>query len=392
MFNRTLGMVGNYRRWLALAVILLLAVAATAHHIGSATTGLSPAEAAARTQSSDWHHLLDHPLNAPHNLVIYAVHKIGSERHGVLRLASYVYALVFAGLFYYLARGWFGRTVGIFSALIFCLSPFFLITARVATAQIMFFWPLALMAAYYWLNRTDKKSSAWLVLMLSVGLSFYTPGLVWWLLGAAVVCRKKLLDITGQLPQAIVAAGLALLVLLLVPAGLAVFRDWHFLKDLAALPGSWPGPVRLVKDFGWMISSLSVKTPYHDQLLVGRLPLLDLLQMGLLVFGVYAMGTAARLKAAAFGLSVALAVILAAFNNNLEFLFIGLPAIGMFMAAGLRYLYIEWRSVFPRNPIPKSLALVLMAVLVGIQLVYGLSYSLIAWPHTSDTKTVYVLK
>ena len=392
MFKRILGRVGRYRRALALCAALVIAMLITLHHIGSAPSGLSPAEATSKVQSSSLRYSARHPLNSPHQLAVYAAQKISPKRNGVLRLASYIFGLAFAAAFYYLARSWFGRTVGLLSTMMFCLSPFFLVPARVASPEILFFWPIALMAAYHWLNKTERKSWAWFALILVVGLAIYTPGLVWWIAGAAVICRKKLLAVTGQLPQAAVATGLILLLLLLIPAGLAIFSNWHFLRDLAALPTSWPRPVRLVENLGWMVSSLVIKTPYHDQIMIGRLPILDLVQLGLLVFGVYAMWTAARTKAAAFGASILLAVILAAINNNIDFLFLCLPAVGILMAAGLRYLYIEWRGVFPRNPIPKSLALVLMSVLVAIQLVYGLSYSLVAWPHTPDTKTIYVLK
>lgn len=392
MFNRTLGRVGDYRRGIAIGVILLLVIAVTTHHIGSAPAGLSPVEATSKAQSSGLLYIINHPLDAPHKLAEYAAQKTSPGRTGVLRLASYIYALLFAAAFYYLARGWFGKTVGLLSTLVFCLSPFILVPARVASAEIMLVWPIGLMAAYHWLDKTEKKTWAWLVLVLAAGLAIYTPGLVWWMAGAAVLGRKKLLAITSQLPRAVVAAGLGLLVILLVPAGLAAFHDWHLLQSLAALPAHWPRPINLAKNLGWMILSLAVKTPYHNQLIIGRLPLLDLIQLGLLVFGVYAMWTAAKAKTIIFGLSVLLAIILATINGNIMFLLLGLPVIGILMAAGLRYLYIEWRSVFPLNPIPKSLAVALMSVLVGIQLVYGLSYSLVAWPHSPDTKAVYVLK
>jgi hypothetical protein len=82
----------------------------------------------------------------------------------------------------------------------------------------------------------------------------------------------------------------------------------------------------------------------------------------------------------------------AGINQDLKFLTLGLPAVGLIVAAGLRYLYIEWRSVFPRNPLPRALALVLMSTVVGLHVWLGLRYSLIAWPHTVDTRQTYVIK
>lgn len=390
MFNRTLERARDYRRAVTIFIILLVLIIITLHNIGG-LPGLSPAEIAARAHSASLRSILDNPLNAPHSLLVLAFHKLFGSA-GALRLASYVYAVIFAGAFYYLARSWFGKTVGALGALVFCLSPFFLLPARVASAEIMFYWPLLLMAFYHWHNKTEKKPRAWIILLIVAGLAIYTPGMIWWIAGAAALCRKKLLASLDTLSRGVLAAGFIILIIILVPAGLAAVRDWHLLTALAAFPGHWPAPIHLLKNLGWMILSLFVKTPYHYPLFIGRLPLLDLIELALLVFGGYAIWSASRPKATAFGLSVALAVVLAAINGSIDFLLLGLPALGILMAAGLRYLYIEWRSVFPRNPIPKTLALALMVALVGVQLIYGLSYSLVAWPQSPATKSVYVLK
>jgi hypothetical protein len=147
-----------------------------------------------------------------------------------------------------------------------------------------------------------------------------------------------------------------------------------------------------LKHLAWMITSLFFRTPYHDQMLIGRLPLLSVIQLALVVFGVYALYSAARKKAFWLSASVIMGVLLAALNNNLRLLFFSLPGLGIFMAAGLRYLYIEWRSVFPKNPIPKGLAIAMLAAVVTIQALYGLTYSLVAWPAAEPTKQVYVIK
>lgn len=62
------------------------------------------------------------------------------------------------------------------------------------------------------------------------------------------------------------------------------------------------------------------------------------------------------------------------------------------MAAGLRYLYIEWRHVFPLNPFAHSMALGLISLVVAASLLYGARYSLTAWPHSAEAKSSYVLK
>ncbi|MGH7156689.1 MAG: hypothetical protein ACREGG_01050, partial [Candidatus Saccharimonadales bacterium] len=268
-----------------------------------------------------------------------------------------------------------------------------IIAGRQASAEIMFFCPLAIMASYYWLLRDERtKTLAWLVLALVCGLFIYVPGMVWWLVGAAILMRKKLTAVISELPSWLLSVGVAIFVILLVPAGLSIFNEWRLVKDFALIPAHWPSPIHLLKNLGWMLSSLVVKTPYHSDLITSRLPILNIIQIALLAFGSYAMWTAARSKAIVLAVSVAFSVVAAAINDNINLLILGLPAVAIFIAAGVRYLYIEWKGVFPTNPIPRTLAMVLIACLVLTQLAFGLSYSLVAWPHSLATKTTYVLK
>jgi hypothetical protein len=255
------------------------------------------------------------------------------------------------------------------------------------------FSQIVIMAAYAWLIKTeDHKNIAWLVLAFLAGLFIYVPGLVWWLAAAIILGRRKLSSAIAEIPTWVIALGAALFTAMLVPAAISITKDWHVLEDFALIPRHFAPPLEIVKRIGWMISALAVKTPYHSLLIIGRVPFLDIIQLALLAFGAYAMSVAARGKSLALVATIAFATIVAALNANLYLLALGLPAIAVFMAAGLRYLYIEWRGIFPRNPIPKSLALALMIALVSVQCIYGLSYGLLAWPHAPSTKTAYVLK
>lgn len=392
MFNRTLGLIsGLGRRWLVLLCLLCLLIVSI-WHIASSPAGFSPQEAASRSTSSSLRLIFDNPVNAPHKLLTLAVKSAVPAKPMFIRLASYAVWVIFSLCFYYLARSWFGKTVGLFSTLLFVLSPFMLTPARDASSAIMLFFPVALMAGYLYLSKTEHKSAAWVMFCVIAGLAIYTPGMVWWLIGGAILCYKKLLAIWKDLPAVSSAAGPVIFLFMLIPAILAIVKDGHIGLNLAALPAHWAGPLVLLKNFGWMIMSLLIRTPYHDALFIGRLPFLNLIEVALLVFGAYAFWTAARAKAIAFGLSLLLAVVLGAITDNLQMLFLCLPALGIIMAAGLRYLYIEWRSIFPRNPIPKSLALLLMALLVGVNVAYSLTYTLAARPYNTQTKSIYVLK
>jgi hypothetical protein len=158
------------------------------------------------------------------------------------------------------------------------------------------------------------------------------------------------------------------------------------------VPAHLPDPVRILKNIAWMVLALFIKTPHNSPFLIGRLPVLSITADALLVFGGFALWSAARLKLAAYAAAVAYAVILAAINDNVNILAFAVPILAVIMTAGLRYLYIEWRKIFPRNPLAKNLALTLMWLIVLVQLIFGLKYAVSAWPSTTDTRTAYVLK
>lgn len=363
------------------------------YHSGSAPGGLSPTEGAARTDSQTIKSILDNPLDAPHKLITLGLHHSGFNGIAALRFSSAFFAILFLISFYSLAKSWFGRTVSLLSVTLLFGTPLVIVMARQASAGIMLLSPVVFIALYNWLIRTKKhKSWAWMSLLVAGGLFIYTPGLVWWLAAAVIISRQKIIEALERVPRRLVAASLAIFVILLIPAGIAIFNDWHLARSFAALPGHWRPPLDIIKSLVWMLAGLLIRMPYHSQLIVGRLPILDIIQIGLLVFGLYAMWSAARSRTLALVSGIAFAVLAAGINDNPIFLVFSLPSIAVFMAAGLRYLYIEWRNVFPSNPIPKSLALVLMICLITVQLIYGMTYSLVAWPHSLDTKNSYVLK
>ncbi len=373
--------------WILVAVGLLWVF-----YPGNMPKGFSVNEHLVKSSSSEIDEIYKNPTNAPQRLIIYSAQASGQTSHTTLRLVSVIFGLIFAACFYYLVRNWFGKTIGLMSTIIFCLSTFFILASKQASGEIMLFAPIAVMAAYMWLTRTDRKSLALILLLASVGIAIYIPGMVWFLAGGLILGWKKIAAAVEDVPTSYVALGFLALGALMIPLGMAIINDWRIVKFIALVPENVPDPITLLKNTAWMTSALFIKAPQGSVLILGGLPLLSLVQSALLVFGVYAMFSVAKKKLLSLTLAVIFAVLVAGLNNRLSLLFLGLPAIGILIAAGLRYLYIEWRGVFPHNPIPKSLALILMTMLVGIQLVYSLTYTLAAWPNAPATKTNYMIK
>jgi hypothetical protein len=164
------------------------------------------------------------------------------------------------------------------------------------------------------------------------------------------------------------------------------------LKQLFLVPVNWPSPLHFGSEIIHMASSIFVRTQGQSLILINNLPILNIALIALAAFGSYALFTAIRSKALTLGFSIVLAIILAALQENISYLALAVPALSTAVTAGLRYLYIEWRGIFPRNPVPKTFAMILIAVVALAQIYYGLDYSLRAWPHTPTVRQTYVLK
>ncbi|MGH7157427.1 MAG: glycosyltransferase family 39 protein, partial [Candidatus Saccharimonadales bacterium] len=167
MFKTALGWVRQARIHSLLILVCVAAVFGFGllYHLGTSPNGLSPAGLAYKNSAHSLRTIYHNPLNAPHKVVEYIFIKAGLTGHFPLRLTSAIFALIFIASFYILARNWFGKSIGFFSTILFFSNPILIIAGRQASAEIMFFCPLAIMASYYWLLRDERtKTLAWLVL------------------------------------------------------------------------------------------------------------------------------------------------------------------------------------------------------------------------------------
>jgi hypothetical protein len=360
--------------------------------LGSLTPGLSPAEASARA-GSNLHSIIDNPINAPQRLVQLTLHRLSPKSIYLLRLASVLWTGVYILCFYKLARRWFGKTVGALGTILFASTPWFVLSARNADPTIMLLMPLAIAACFVWaIKCKNHVNLAAIILAATVAIGFYTPGTLWFLIVSTYFARKQLLAFMTRVgPIARVLCAIIFLCIL-APLVRAVILDWTVIKPLLLIPATFAGVFGIAKAFAWSSLALVWRTQRHLDISIGRWPMLNVVQSVLLIFGVFAMFAQALSVGCMLAIFAGLCLFAAAINNNLSLAITVLPVLSIFVAAGLRYLYIEWRTIFPRNPLPRALAISLMVALATMQLFFSVRYALVAWPHTPDTLRLYVLK
>ena len=333
------------------------------------------------------------PINAPYRFlqdVLVHIHRSTASA----RFSSVIIAILFSICFYFLLKSWLGKSIALLTSLLLVFTPYFIIASRNATPDIMYFSPILIMAAYGYSTRWPERRLPAILLLLSVVFSLYVPGLLW-LVGFMVVYRySRLREIAfhAELKTKDLLLLLLLALVLLSPliVGLA-FHPSH-VRQWLLVPANFMSLSGSLKSWLWAISAFGLSAHAHQDLIIGRLPLLNLAQVALLVFGGYVMWS--RLRNELFiilGLCLFICL-LSGLSGTYAALALALPLLLIVVGLGLRYLYIEWRHVFPNNPLARVFAIGLMSAVVLAHVLLGVRYSLVAWPATVATHKVNVLK
>lgn len=360
-------------------------------HIASTPPGMSPAEKAAIASSSSLSAIWHWPLNAPHKLLQYVFQSFGHDSVGYMRAVSAAFGLLFSIAVYVLIKNWFGRFVAALSAMLLVGTPLFLILSRSATPIVMY---LALLLPIGWfvaLKHYKKWPLFNAVFLILIASAFYSPGVLWFGLIILLFWRKSLFAVLGRVSKPWLVGGGLMFALLLTPLVVAL-TDVNFLRQWLLLPQYLPGVTDILRNLGWAPVSFILRTDSGSQFLVGTTAILSLTQVVFMALGIAAMVRQAAREAIWLGTFAILGVLLYAANGWVPTLLIALPAVIVFAAAGMRYLYTEWKTIFPKNPIPHFVAVLLLSLVCFQQFVYGVHYTYKAWPHTVQTKKLYVLK
>lgn len=359
--------------------------------LGTLTPAYSPDEKDALSQSGSLSNIVTNPVFMPHKFLQYGLSFL-SDSSVWARLPSVLMSLVALGCFYVISRRWFGKMVAVLSTLLFASLPWFILISRNATPDVMYLSSLLLIAATVWLPLTERKVVAFFGISLAAIFCAYTPGLIWFLIPAAYLWRHKIKEGAQDVGKLTPVGAFLIFLLGLSPLGWAALQNVDVLKSILLIPNEYPALIESVKGAGWSILSFVWATKESHPMILGTLPLLTISAIALSVFGIYIMWKRARAELIGLLILLLVATTGYALNQNMAILTIAFPAFGILTAAGLRFLYAEWRSIFPLNPIPKSLAIFLVVGLVMLNMMYGIRYALAAWPNNQTTKSTYVLK
>jgi hypothetical protein len=361
--------------------------------LGSIVPGLSPHENAARIASSTFSKTIENPVNAPHKIPQFILQILGFHGAFWMRFVSVAFGLIFITSCYLLLRAQFGKFISTGATLLFATTPWVILIARNASADVMFLSPLLLLFVFVALRRTENYYTLWWFLFIAALVTcIYTPGLIWFLAISLLVGFKKIIKTVTSIENFVAVLGITMVLILIAPLIFALTQNSAVLKEWLALPKHFSSAASNFDYAAHAASSLTYQMNSFQDYSIGKFAVLSITQTALAVLGILAMVKSMhRILILCLSLLI-IGITLSALNQKLMYVSICLPAIALLDAAGLRYLAGKWFRVFPLNPLARAFALILITLLLLGQLAFGVRYALLAWPHNVETRKIYVIK
>lgn len=381
------------RHWpqiLPIAAAMLLAAGFYFYKLGR-FVGHSPTEVQTAASNISLRLIADNPLNLPYKALDYVfLHLPAGSLEARSRMAAGVIALACGVLFYLLARRWHGTRNAVLGTLIFVLSSWMLQTGRFGAGLVMFsFLVLGIIALSAWISTAEVRGRNLIAYTAGCAVALLVPAGIWFVAAASLILRPVLQEQFADAGQKARLASAAVLVLSLGTVAFAIVRDTALLFTWLGVPQQLPYIFVIAKQAAGSLSYLVARGPLMPEVWLAHTPVLDAAVTALLVLGIVfyvrRSGNArVRLLMACAGISA----ILVAFNGAPALAYL-VPIAYLVATTGLAYLLHKWFSVFPRNPIARSLALACIAGLVLCVTVFHTQRSFIAWRQNPETAEAY---
>ncbi len=293
------------------------------------------------------------------------------------------------GCFFFILRRWQNTRIAVLGTILFGLSSAFTQTARLGTPNVLLFGLVILAAAGLWLRSGQKRLPALAVGAGIVLLALYVPGLIWFVLAGVVWRRRVILEELKYLRWWTVGIGVLVIIGLALPLAVAGYKHPFILLTAAGLPQQLPSLHQLGSNLANSPLQIFIRSPLMPGFWVGRTPILDVFASAMFALGVYAEIRYRRLDRARLLLGVlVLGTILITLGGPVTLTLL-VPFVYLVVAAGVTYLLHEWFSVFPLNPIARSLGVTVLVLAIAASCAYQLDRSFIAWPHEPATRAAF---
>jgi 4-amino-4-deoxy-L-arabinose transferase-like glycosyltransferase len=382
-----------FNSWRAIT-LWVIAVALTTSvlffRLGGLVPGFAQAELSTLASSSNLRRIIENPINAPYKLPQSLLQSLGIDNAVAMRGVSAIFGLLSVCLFYFILRHWFSVRPALLGTLLMATSSWFLHTARFGTPDILqLAGILAILACGLWLRFNKRRSLSVFAACASVVLSLYIPGLVWFTAAMLLWRRKIILHEFTLLPVFHVVLACLASALLIAPLIYATVRRPGLLSELAGFPNKFIGLEEIGRNLITVPQNLFISGPSNQVRWLGHLPLLDVFSIAMFALGVYYLYCHWRLDRAKMLAGIFIFGSLLISLGGSVTLTLLLPFVYIIITVGLSLMMQQWFTVFPRNPVARSLGVGLLSVALLLSIIYHTTRYFIAWPNAPATRQAY---
>ena len=381
----------RHRYLIGYLLIALLTLGLLVYRIGTIPPGYTAAEQASAVASYGLEFKPDISIvDLPYHILQKAsLMTFGLTELGV-RLPSIIIASLTSLGIFLLLRRWFADNIAIMGSIIAVISNTFLVHGRSGTAAIMVsLWAVWILLFATLISQNAKFKSLYKLLLIgTVGLSLYTPYMVYLLIatGLATLVHPHLRYTLRHADKVTLLIATFLCGLVVAPLGWYLYQHpavWH---DLVGIPATLPSPLEYAHQLGAVLMSIGGFFRLQSDNI-----LLPSLSIPVLVLCLIGIGQAVRnyYSNRSHLLLIWLAILLpiSAFDPSRQWaLFIPLT---IFSIIGLNTLIRMWYGLFPRNPYARLFGLLPIAALLVTIVQFNYTRYFIGLNHNPNASSHY---
>lgn len=373
----------------SLVATILLALFFT-FRLSSLVPAFAPAEIQSWHVSQSLREIYNNPVNAPYHVLQWLPMKLNHHSILIARLISVFIGIIAVVIFYYLARTRYSDRVSLLATFMFATSSGILFAARLGAPFVLQLMVLGLLLIpFIWIHPNISRNLSVYIITGIVSFCLYIPGVFWIILLGCVAFWKTIYKGLRRVKTLhLVFSGLLLLVFMSHLVWIGAHNTSVF-RELLGLPAQLPDPKNFILDLVHGVRAIVHSNYGRPEFTLAGAPVLSVAESALAILGFVSLWQVPRTKMtfAVTGIFV-IGFVLSALNGPVQTTII-LPALYMFVTAGIFYMLNIWRTVFPRNPIASNFAVTMLVLLVSTALIFQLRTYFVAWPHSKNTITTF---
>lgn len=368
---------------------MVLVVGLLTFKLGTLTPGFTDAEVQQRTSAATLEVIRENPLHVHQKIGQFALLQLGNKGPAAMRITSAFVGFTAIVCMFIILKNWYTPRIAVLGTFLFATSSWLLHASRMATPDINFTLPLLLFVGGIWLHQRKFIMFAAVLTFATAVLLIYIPGMVW-LLIPAIVWQRKLLRHTFRHLNPSQQMGVTLIAIVgLAPLTWALAFDRGLIATWLGLPEVWPGPLTYIKNIALVPIEIFFRGPNDPVYGIGRLPILDAFTGFMVCLGLFASFFHLSLDRTKIIIgTVVVGTLLIALDGPVKIAVL-IPVVYLLAVAGIALLLQQWFTVFPRNPVARTLGVLLVSAAVLLSSYYHISRYFIAWPNVPATKAVF---